>query len=212
MVLEKAGGPELRISGYITTRQSCDGEEPRGWALWVRITRRHNTCAKKEAKIDMGAFLGIWVWASLLPPVLSPAVLQSVLCGADALIPVQTGAAGSASFRLLGNGSLIYQVRVSSCRLQGGQQGRALTCRGKGPRSWLAIQLPSPNPAHQVQVVGTGSEVVAMTLESKPQRKSQRTVLCHMAGLQLGGHMVRVPGRVVPGLPIHGLREARLVE
>ncbi|XP_052014757.1 chordin isoform X1 [Apodemus sylvaticus] len=100
MVLEKAGGPELRISGYITTRQSCD-------------------------------------------------VLQSVLCGADALIPVQTGAAGSASFRLLGNGSLIYQV----------------------------------------QVVGTGSEVVAMTLESKPQRKSQRTVLCHMAGLQLGGHM-----------------------
>ncbi|XP_031219341.1 chordin isoform X6 [Mastomys coucha] len=100
MVLEKAGGPELRISGYITTRQSCD-------------------------------------------------VLQSVLCGADALIPVQTGAAGSASFILLGNGSLIYQV----------------------------------------QVVGTGSEVVAMTLETKPQQKNQRTVLCHMAGLQLGGHM-----------------------
>ncbi|XP_051047129.1 chordin isoform X4 [Phodopus roborovskii] len=61
MVLERAGGPELRISGYITTRQSCD-------------------------------------------------VLQSVLCGADALIPVQTGAAGSASFILLGNGSLIYQA------------------------------------------------------------------------------------------------------
>lgn len=40
------------------------------------------------------------------------AVLQSVLCGADALIPVQTGAAGSASLTLLGNGSLIYQVRV----------------------------------------------------------------------------------------------------
>ncbi|XP_050002411.1 chordin isoform X1 [Alexandromys fortis] len=100
MVLERAGGPELRISGYITTRRSCD-------------------------------------------------VLQSVLCGADALVPVQTGAAGSASFILLGNGSLIYQV----------------------------------------QVVGTGSEVVAMTLETKPQRKNQRTVLCHMAGLQLGGHM-----------------------
>ncbi|XP_012969870.1 chordin isoform X5 [Mesocricetus auratus] len=100
IALERAGGPELRISGYITTRQSCD-------------------------------------------------VLQSVLCGADALIPVQTGAAGSASFILLGNGSLIYQV----------------------------------------QVVGTGSEVVAMTLETKPQRKNQRTVLCHMAGLQLGGHM-----------------------
>ncbi|XP_052596077.1 chordin isoform X5 [Peromyscus californicus insignis] len=100
MALERAGGPELRISGYITARQSCD-------------------------------------------------VLQSVLCGADALIPVQTGAAGSASLILLGNGSLIYQV----------------------------------------QVVGTGSEVVAMTLETKPQRKNQRTVLCHVAGLQLGGHM-----------------------
>nr|XP_055163635.1 chordin isoform X2 [Nyctereutes procyonoides] len=76
-------------------------------------------------------------------------VLQSVLCGADALVPVQTGAAGSASLTLLGNGSLIYQV----------------------------------------QVVGTGSEVVAMTLETKPQRRHQRTVLCHMAGLQPGGHM-----------------------
>ncbi|XP_011801206.1 PREDICTED: chordin isoform X1 [Colobus angolensis palliatus] len=76
-------------------------------------------------------------------------VLQSVLCGADVLIPVQTGAAGSASLTLLGNGSLIYQV----------------------------------------QVVGTNSEVVAMTLETKPQRRDQRTVLCHMAGLQPGGHM-----------------------
>ncbi|KAL4678059.1 hypothetical protein H8959_020733 [Pygathrix nigripes] len=76
-------------------------------------------------------------------------VLQSVLCGADVLIPVQTGAAGSASLTLLGNGSLIYQV----------------------------------------QVVGTSSEVVAMTLETKPQRRDQRTVLCHMAGLQPGGHM-----------------------
>ncbi|XP_021494258.1 chordin isoform X2 [Meriones unguiculatus] len=101
VALEGAGRPELRISGYITARQSCD-------------------------------------------------VLQSVLCGADALTPVQTGAAGSASFILLGNGSLIYQV----------------------------------------QVVGTGSEVVATTLETKPQRKDQRAVLCHMAGLHPGGHMV----------------------
>ncbi|KAM5293184.1 chordin isoform 2-T2 [Ctenodactylus gundi] len=76
-------------------------------------------------------------------------VLQSVLCGADALVPVQTGAAGSASLTLLGNGSLVYQV----------------------------------------QVVGTGSEVVAVTLETKPQRRNQRTVLCHMAGFQLGGYM-----------------------
>ncbi|XP_025725153.1 chordin isoform X2 [Callorhinus ursinus] len=89
-------------------------------------------------------------------------VLQSVLCGADALIPVQTGAAGSASLTLLGNGSLIYQV----------------------------------------QVVGTGSEVVAMTLETKPQRRNQRTVLCHMAGLQLGGHTAV---GICPGLGARGV-------
>nr|XP_058919685.1 chordin isoform X1 [Kogia breviceps] len=88
-------------------------------------------------------------------------VLQSVLCGADALIPVQTGAAGSASLTLLGNGSLIYQV----------------------------------------QVVGTGSEVVAMTLETKPQRRNQHTVLCHMAGLQQGGYMAV---GVCPGLGARG--------
>ncbi|XP_032947580.1 chordin isoform X4 [Rhinolophus ferrumequinum] len=88
-------------------------------------------------------------------------VLQSVLCGADTLIPVQTGAAGSAILTLLGNGSLIYQV----------------------------------------QVVGTGSEVVAMTLETKPQRKDQRTVLCHMAGLQPGGQLAV---GVCPGLGARG--------
>ncbi|XP_029071338.1 chordin isoform X2 [Monodon monoceros] len=88
-------------------------------------------------------------------------VLQSVLCGADALIPVQTGAAGSASLTLLGNGSLIYQV----------------------------------------QVVGTGSEVVAMTLETKPQRRNQHTVLCHMAGLQPGGYTAV---GVCPGLGARG--------
>ncbi|XP_016862880.1 chordin isoform X4 [Homo sapiens] len=88
-------------------------------------------------------------------------VLQSVLCGADALIPVQTGAAGSASLTLLGNGSLIYQV----------------------------------------QVVGTSSEVVAMTLETKPQRRDQRTVLCHMAGLQPGGHTAV---GICPGLGARG--------
>ncbi|KAK2090817.1 hypothetical protein P7K49_030101 [Saguinus oedipus] len=87
--------------------------------------------------------------------------LQSVLCGADALIPVQTGAAGSASLMLLGNGSLIYQV----------------------------------------QVVGTSSEVVAITLETKPQRRNQRTVLCHMAGLQTGGHTAV---GICPGLGARG--------
>ncbi|KAM9226094.1 chordin isoform 3-T3 [Dugong dugon] len=88
-------------------------------------------------------------------------VLQSVLCGADALIPVQTGAAGSASLTLLGNGSLLYQV----------------------------------------QVIGIGSEVVAMTLETKPQRRNQRTVLCQMAGLQPGGHTAV---GVCPGLGARG--------
>ncbi|KAM6159501.1 chordin isoform 2-T2 [Erethizon dorsatum] len=112
MALERADGPELRISGHIAARQSCD-------------------------------------------------VLQSVLCGADALVPVHTGAAGSASLILLGNGSLVYQV----------------------------------------QVVGTGSEVVAMTLETKPQRRNQRTVLCHMAGLQPGGHMAV---GICPGLGTRG--------
>ncbi|XP_073660061.1 chordin isoform X7 [Tursiops truncatus] len=100
-------------------------------------------------------------------------VLQSVLCGADALIPVQTGAAGSASLTLLGNGSLIYQV----------------------------------------QVVGTGSEVVAMTLETKPQRRNQHTVLCHMAGLQPGGYMVHIANQCEAGglrLAAAGAEEVRV--
>lgn len=41
VALEGAGGPELRISGYITARQSCDGEARWGLALWVRTTQRH---------------------------------------------------------------------------------------------------------------------------------------------------------------------------
>ncbi|XP_056675867.1 chordin [Monodelphis domestica] len=81
----------------------------------------------------------------------SCATLQSVLCGADALVPVETGAAGSASLRLLGNGSLLYQV----------------------------------------QVVGTASEVTGVTLETKPRRRNQRSVLCQMPTRgQQGGHMV----------------------
>ncbi|XP_060028066.1 chordin isoform X3 [Erinaceus europaeus] len=92
-------------------------------------------------------------------------VLQSVLCGADALSPVQTGAAGSASLVLLGNGSLLYQV----------------------------------------QVVGTRSEVVAVTLETKPQRKDQRSVLCHMAGPQPGAHVA------VGVCPALGARGAHLL-
>lgn len=129
-----------------------------------------------------------------------PAVLQSVLCGADALIPVQTGAAGSASLTLLGNGSLIYQVRVRGCT---GEMGFGL--HGSGLGASPPLQFALPNPAPQVQVVGTGSEVVAMTLETKPQRRNQRTVLCHMAGLQLGGHTVSAVGRARPRGPCTGV-------
>lgn len=135
--------------------------------------------------------------ACLLLPC-SSAVLQSVLCGADALIPVQTGAAGSASLTLLGNGSLIYQVRVRGCRRG---EGSKVGCNGSGPRPSLPFQFALLNPVYQVQVVGTGSEVVAMTLETKPQRRDQRTVLCHMAGLQLGGQMVSAVDRAGPQGP-----------
>lgn len=65
------------------------------------------------------------------------AVLQSVLCGADALVPVRTGAAGSASLTLLGNGSLLYQVQGQG--LQG--LGRAV---GQGP--FAAFPVPPPLP------------------------------------------------------------------
>ncbi|NXJ72067.1 CHRD protein, partial [Rostratula benghalensis] len=66
--------------------------------------------------------------------------IQSVLCGADALLPAATGAVGSAKLALHENGTLEYQV----------------------------------------QVVGTASEVVSITLETKPRRKSKRNVLLDM--------------------------------
>lgn len=73
-------------------------------------------------------------------------------------------------------------------------------CNGSGPRP-LPFQFALPTSVHQVQVVGTGSEVVAMTLETKPQRKDQRTVLCHMAGLQPGGQLVSATCRAGPRGP-----------
>lgn len=79
--------------------------------------------------------------------------------------------------------------------------GGALARIGLGPRPSLPFQFALPNPVHQVQVVGTGSEVVAMTLETKPQRRDQRTVLCHMTGLQPGGYMVSAVGRSRPQSP-----------
>lgn len=50
MVLERAGGPELRISGYITTRRSCDGEAGWGLASWARTTQRHKCVLKERPK------------------------------------------------------------------------------------------------------------------------------------------------------------------
>lgn len=81
------------------------------------------------------------------------------------------------------------RYRVRGCRGWGEQWGRA---------PLLPFQFLLPSPGHQVQVVGTGSEVVTMTLETKPQQRNQHTVLCHMTGLQPGGHMVRAPGRAGP--------------
>uniref|UniRef100_A0A8C5ULX6 Chordin n=7 Tax=Passeriformes TaxID=9126 RepID=A0A8C5ULX6_9PASS len=66
--------------------------------------------------------------------------IQSVLCGADALLPTKTGAVGSAKLALHENGTLEYQVRV----------------------------------------VGTASEVVSITLETKPRRKNKRNILFDM--------------------------------
>ena len=92
--------------------------------------------------------------ATLPLPVLPSVVLQSVLCGADALIPVQTGAAGSASLTLLGNGSLIYQVRVRECRRWEGSRGcRALPCNGSGAQAFFATPVCPPWPCPP----GTGS-------------------------------------------------------
>nr|XP_021148788.1 chordin [Columba livia] len=68
------------------------------------------------------------------------AAIQSVMCGADALLPTKTGAVGSAKLALHENGTLEYQV----------------------------------------QVVGTASEVVGITLETKPRRKSKRNILFDM--------------------------------
>lgn len=126
VALERTAGPELHISGHIAARQSCDGEA--GWDWHSRVhSQEPYTCQKR----GQDGFGGDWGargvsdhGANLPPPVL--AVLQSVLCGADALTPVQTGAAGSASLTLLGNGSLIYQVRLRSCRAgSGAARGQA---------------------------------------------------------------------------------------
>ena len=90
-----------------------------GWHSGHTKPRGTDKC-QSVTRVGTGGILGAGGMnghgASLPPLVLPTAVLQSVLCGADALTPVRTGAAGSASLTLLGNGSLIYQVRVRGCR------------------------------------------------------------------------------------------------
>ncbi|XP_070801799.1 chordin [Pituophis catenifer annectens] len=66
--------------------------------------------------------------------------IQSVLCGANALIPTHTGAVGSAKIVLHENGTWEYQI----------------------------------------QVAGTGSEVIGVTLETKPRRRHKRSILYDM--------------------------------
>lgn len=115
MALERVGALGLRISGHIAARQSCDGETGGAWHPGHTPLTGTDTWPGWVWEESGGLGRDERPWgkpaSTFLVP---PAVLQSVLCGADALIPVQTGAAGSARLTLLGNGSLIYQVRVSS--------------------------------------------------------------------------------------------------
>lgn len=49
-----------------------------------------------------------------------------------------------------------------------------------GPRGVFLPRCCPSAPCPQVQVVGTASEVVGITLETKPRRKSKRNVLFDM--------------------------------
>lgn len=97
MALWRGKGPGLRISGHIAARQSCDGEagEAGHPGHTVRGTAK---CQRRGQWVQEGSWgLGCeWPWASLRPPV-PPCSPAKCPCGADALIPVQTGAAGPAS-------------------------------------------------------------------------------------------------------------------
>ncbi|XP_059711660.1 chordin isoform X3 [Haemorhous mexicanus] len=101
--------------------------------------------------------------------------IQSVLCGADALLPTKTGAVGSAKLALHENGTLEYQV----------------------------------------QVVGTASEVVGITLETKPRRKSKRNILFDMTPSYKDG-LVHIPNQCHAGgtrlTPGESLGQAELPE
>lgn len=94
--------------------------------------------------------------------------IQSVLCGADALLPTKTGAVGSAKLALHENGTLEYQV-------SGGHP-----CPSRRSQLYLPPWHCPLAPHPQVQVVGTASEVVGITLETKPRRKSKRNILFDM--------------------------------
>uniref|UniRef100_A0A670YS69 Chordin n=1 Tax=Pseudonaja textilis TaxID=8673 RepID=A0A670YS69_PSETE len=95
--------------------------------------------------------------------------IQSVLCGANALIPTHTGAVGSAKVVLHENGTWEYQI----------------------------------------QVAGTGSEVIGVTLETKPRRRNKRSILYDMTHSYRDG-MVSVGWRKGGGRDAHMLLQNEL--
>lgn len=75
---------------------------------------------------------------------------------------------GSAKLALHENGTLEYQVSGGHPFPSGGYQGYL--------PPWHCPLALRP----QVQVVGTASEIVGITLETKPRRKSKRNILFDM--------------------------------
>nr|XP_025034940.1 chordin [Pelodiscus sinensis] len=110
--------------------------------------------------------------------------IQSVLCGGDALTPTKTGAVGSAKLTLHKNGTLEYQVgravlgQAIQSVLCGGD---ALTPTKTGAVGSAKLTLHKNGTLeYQVQVAGTASEVLSVTLETKPRRKNKRNILLDM--------------------------------
>ena len=213
MALERASGPGLRISGHIAARQSCDGEAGSSRAPWAHTMRGTAKCQRRGQggyRRDPGGWGVNGRGASLRPPV--PPLCSPAKC------PLRGGCPDPSSDGCSGL-SQPYTARKRLPELPSKSQGwgrggaggekaagqdGALDYRDSGPSPSLLVSFALPTPALQVQVVGTGSEVMAMTLETKPQRRNQHTVLCHMVGLQPGGHRVSTSGR--PGLQGPGNR------
>lgn len=100
IVAETEGRHARQLAGTITTRRSCDSEHGHPGVRGVAVPPSPTSPPHP-------------------PPLLSPRVqaIQSVLCGADALLPTKTGAVGSAKLALHENGTLQYQVRGTGAAL-----------------------------------------------------------------------------------------------